>query len=42
VEIIAAASGLFVWAQAAVFGVLILTLIFRPTGLLGAQLGERA
>ncbi len=41
VEIIAAASGLFVWAQAAVFVVLILTLIFRPSGLLGAQLGER-
>lgn len=42
VEIIAAASGLFVWAQAAVFVVLILTLIFRPAGLLGTQLGERA
>jgi branched-chain amino acid transport system permease protein len=42
VEVTAAAFGLFVWAQAAVFAVLIITLVFRPAGLLGTQLGERA
>ena len=42
VEVTAAASGLFVWGQALVFGVLIVTLVFRPSGLLGQQLGERA
>jgi branched-chain amino acid transport system permease protein len=42
VEVTAAAQGYFVWAQAAVFAVLIITLVFRPTGLLGQQLGERA
>jgi branched-chain amino acid transport system permease protein len=42
VEVTAAAFGLFVWGQALVFGVLIVTLVFRPSGLLGQQLGERA
>jgi len=42
VETTAAAQGLFVWGQAAVFGILIITLVFRPAGLLGQQLGERA
>jgi branched-chain amino acid transport system permease protein len=42
VEVTAAAFGFNVWAQAAVFAVLIITLVFRPTGLLGQQLGERA
>ena len=42
VEVSAAASGLAVWSQAAVFAVLIITLVFRPSGLLGQQLGERA
>ena len=42
VETTAAAYGLFVWGQALVFGVLILTLVFRPSGLLGQPLGERA
>ena len=42
VEVTAAATGLSVWAQSAVFVVLIVTLIFRPSGLLGQQLGERA
>jgi len=42
VEVSAAASGFNVWGQAAVFVVLIMTLIFRPSGLLGQQLGERA
>jgi branched-chain amino acid transport system permease protein len=42
VETTAAAYNLFVWGQALVFGVLIITLVFRPSGLLGQQLGERA
>ena len=42
VEVIAAALGLLRWSQAAVFVVLILVLVFRPSGLLGQQLGERA
>jgi branched-chain amino acid transport system permease protein len=42
VEVTAAALGLFVWGQALVFVVLIVTLVFRPAGLLGQQLGERA
>jgi branched-chain amino acid transport system permease protein len=42
VEVTAAARGQFIWAQALVFAVLILVLVFRPTGLLGQQLGERA
>jgi branched-chain amino acid transport system permease protein len=42
VETTAAAFGLFVWGQALVFGVLIVTLVLRPSGLFGQQLGERA
>jgi len=42
VEVTAGAMGVFVWGQAAVFVVLILTLLFRPAGLFGQQLGERA
>jgi len=34
--------GYFVWAQAAVVLILIVTLVFRPAGLFGQQLGERA
>jgi len=30
------------WTNAIVFGVLITILVFRPTGLLGQQLAERA
>jgi branched-chain amino acid transport system permease protein len=41
VETGSAAFGLFVWGQAAVFAVLIITLVFRPSGLLGTQIGER-
>ncbi|KRT62324.1 MAG: inner-membrane translocator, branched-chain amino acid transport system permease protein [Chloroflexi bacterium CSP1-4] len=41
VEVTAGALGFFVWGQAAVFAVLIITLVFRPSGLLGQQLGER-
>jgi branched-chain amino acid transport system permease protein len=42
VEVTAAAKGQFIWSQALVFTVLILVLVFRPAGLLGQQLGERA
>jgi branched-chain amino acid transport system permease protein len=42
VETTAASFGFNVWAQAAVFAVLIITLVFRPSGLLGQALGERA
>ena len=42
VEITAAAFGLNVWGPALVFVVLIVTLVIRPAGLLGQQLGERA
>jgi branched-chain amino acid transport system permease protein len=42
VEVTAANFGFFVWAQAAVFMILIVTLVFRPAGLFGQQLGERA
>ena len=41
VEVTAAALGFYVWGQALVFGVLIITLVFRPSGLLGQPLGER-
>jgi branched-chain amino acid transport system permease protein len=41
-EITMAAIGLFEWREVAVFGVLILVLVFRPAGLLGTQIGERA
>ena len=30
------------WTQAIVFGVLIAILVFKPTGLLGQQLADRA
>ena len=30
------------WTQAIVFGVLIVILVFKPTGLLGQQLADRA
>jgi branched-chain amino acid transport system permease protein len=42
VEVISAQLGLAVWSHAIVFGVLILVLVFRPSGLLGQPLGERA
>jgi len=29
------------WGQTVVFGILILVMVFRPTGLLGASLGEK-
>jgi branched-chain amino acid transport system permease protein len=42
VEVSAAQFGLAQWTQALVFTVLIVVLVFRPSGLLGQQLGERA
>jgi len=42
VEVYSAQFGLFRWSEAIVFGVLIVVLVFRPSGLLGQPLGERA
>jgi branched-chain amino acid transport system permease protein len=42
VEVGTAQLGYARWSEAAVFTVLILVLVFRPAGLLGQQLGERA
>jgi branched-chain amino acid transport system permease protein len=42
IEVFAAAVGEGRWSQAIVFIVLILVLVFRPAGILGQQLGERA
>jgi len=42
VEVISAQLGLAVWAHAIVFGVLVVVLVFRPSGLLGTPIGERA
>ncbi|MBA2570802.1 MAG: branched-chain amino acid ABC transporter permease, partial [Chloroflexi bacterium] len=36
------AFGFTRWSQAIIFGVLILVLVFRPAGILGQQVGERA
>jgi branched-chain amino acid transport system permease protein len=42
IEVLAAQLGFSRWSEVAVFTVLILVLVFRPTGLLGQALGERA
>jgi branched-chain amino acid transport system permease protein len=42
IEVFAAAMGQQRWSQAIVFVVLIVVLVFRPAGILGQQLGERA
>ena len=42
VENFAASLGLTRWAELSVFAVLTLVLVFRPAGLLGQQVGERA
>jgi branched-chain amino acid transport system permease protein len=42
VEVYATVLGYTQWSEVAVFTVLILVLVFRPSGLLGQQLGERA
>ena len=42
IQVITAQLGYSRWTEAVVFGVLIIVLVFRPSGLLGQQLGERA
>ncbi len=42
IEVFATHLGYSRWSEVAVFTVLILVLVFRPSGLLGQQLGERA
>jgi branched-chain amino acid transport system permease protein len=42
IEVIAVVAGYGRWGPAIVFGVLVIVLVFRPSGLLGQQLGERA
>ena len=42
VEVAAATIGLLRWAELIVFAILTLVLVFRPAGLLGQQIGERA
>jgi branched-chain amino acid transport system permease protein len=42
IEVGAVQVGLSRWSEALVFTVLIIVLVFRPAGLLGQQLGERA
>jgi branched-chain amino acid transport system permease protein len=41
-EVISSVFGYGRWSEAVVFGALVLVLIFRPTGLLGQNLGDRA
>ncbi len=42
IEVITVQLGYARWSEAVVFGVLIIVLVFRPTGLLGQEVGERA
>jgi branched-chain amino acid transport system permease protein len=42
IEVFAQANGQARWSQAILFLVLILVLVFRPAGILGQQIGERA
>jgi branched-chain amino acid transport system permease protein len=42
IEVGAAAAGYARWGPAIVFGTLVIVLVFRPSGLLGQQVGERA
>jgi branched-chain amino acid transport system permease protein len=42
IEVLSQAFGYGRWSEAAVFGTLVLVLIFRPTGILGQQLADRA
>ena len=41
-EVLSTVFGYGRWSEAAVFGALVLVLIFRPTGILGQSLGDRA
>jgi len=42
IEVAAAAAGQARWGPAIIFGTLVIVLVFRPAGLLGQQVGERA
>ena len=42
IEVNSTVAGFSRWSEAIVFAILILVLVFRPTGLLGQQLAERA
>ena len=42
IEIFATTIGQNRWSEAIVFAVLILVLVFRPAGIFGQQIGERA
>jgi branched-chain amino acid transport system permease protein len=42
IEVGATVMGFTRWGPAIVFGTLVIVLVFRPSGLLGQQLGERA
>ncbi len=42
IEVFSAQAGYARWSEAVVFSILILVLVFRPTGILGQQLTERA
>jgi len=42
IEVLAATFGYGRWSEAAVFVTLVLVLVFRPTGILGQQLADRA
>ena len=42
IEVGAAVAGYNSWGPAIVFGTLVIVLVFRPAGLLGQQVGERA
>ncbi|HET8785295.1 MAG TPA: branched-chain amino acid ABC transporter permease [Candidatus Limnocylindrales bacterium] len=42
IEVLSSVFGYGRWSEAAVFGALVLVLVFRPTGILGQQLGDRA
>ncbi len=42
IEVLASTFGYGRWSEAAVFTTLVLVLVFRPTGILGQQLGDRA
>ena len=42
IEVFSSQAGYSRWSEAIVFTILILVLVFRPTGILGQQLAERA
>ena len=42
IEVISSVLGYSNWAEAVVFGTLVVVLVFRPTGILGQRLGDRA